>query len=101
MRALSAGEEALAKTLEELAEIAGVSRSTVSRVINGGPVAETTKTHVMSVLQQTNYRPNLAARSLATGKTGIVGLVIHEPASVVFSDPYFSSLLAGHCGNPC
>ncbi len=46
-------------------------------------------------MERTNYRPNLAARSLATGKTGIVGLVIHEPASAVFSDPYFSAMLAG------
>ena len=85
----------VAKTLDELAVIAGVSRATISRVLNGGPVAEATRAHVLAVLAQTNYRPNLAARSLATGKTGVVGLVIHEPASMVFSDPYFSALVHG------
>ena len=85
----------MARTLEELAAKAGVSRSTVSRVINGGPVSHSTRSRVMAVLESTNYRPNLAARSLATGRTGIVGLVIHEPASAVFSDAYFSVMLAG------
>lgn len=85
----------MARTLDELAALAGVSRATVSRVINGGPVADGTRDHVLSVLERTSYRPNLAARSLATGKTGVVGLVIHEPASSVFSDPYFSALLEG------
>lgn len=87
--------EAVARTLEDLAALAGVSRATVSRVINRGPVAESTRNHVLSVLERTNYRPNLAARSLATGKTGVVGVVIHEPASIVFRDAYFSALLQG------
>ncbi len=67
----------------------------MSRVINGGPASEATRTRVLSVLETTNYRPNLAARSLATGRTGVVGLVIHEDAQMVFSDPYFSAMLAG------
>lgn len=92
---MSGNGETAARTLEDLASLAGVSRATVSRVINGGPVAESTRNHVLSVLERTNYRPNLAARSLATGKTGVVGVAIHEPASVVFSDAYFSALLQG------
>ena len=67
----------------------------MSRVINGGPVAEATRQRVLAALERTNYRPNLAARSLATGRTGVVGLSIHEPAPVVFSDPYFSALVEG------
>ena len=84
-----------AKTLDELATLTGVSRATVSRVINGGPVAPATKAKVQEVLQKVEYRPNLVARSLASGRTGVVGLVMHSPALALFTDPYWSLLLAG------
>jgi len=85
----------LVRTLDELAALSGVSRATVSRVINGGPVAEATRRRVLEVLEQTNYRPNLAARSLAAGRSGIVGVVVHAPPQVLFRDPYFGLLLHG------
>jgi DNA-binding LacI/PurR family transcriptional regulator len=84
-----------ARTLDELATLTGVSRATVSRVINGGPVAPATKAKVQEVLQRVEYRPNLVARSLASGRTGVVGLVMHAPALALFTDPYWSLLLAG------
>jgi DNA-binding LacI/PurR family transcriptional regulator len=84
-----------ARTLDELAALTGVSRATVSRVINGGRVAPATRERVLEVIDKVDYRPNLAARSLASGRTGVVGLVMHAPASVLFSDPYFSMVLAG------
>lgn len=85
----------MARTLDDLAELSGVSRATVSRVINGGPVAEATRQKVLDVLEATNYRPNLAARSLASGRTGVVGVVMHVAARFGFSDRYFAGLLAG------
>lgn len=85
----------MARTLDELAALSGVSRATVSRVINGGPVSESTKRRVLAVLASTNYRPNLAARALASGRSGVVGVVIHLSPHLVFHDPYFSSLLQG------
>lgn len=85
----------MARTLEELAALSGVSRATVSRVINGGPVAETTRQRVLAVLAETNYRPNLAARSLASGRSGVVGVVMHVEPVLLFQDPYFSQLLQG------
>lgn len=85
----------MTSTLDDLAAIIGVSRATVSRVINGGPVAEATRTKVLEALEANNYRPNLAARSLASGRTGVVGLVMHAPAVALFTDPYFSLLLQG------
>ncbi len=85
----------LAPTLDELAALSGVSRATVSRVINGGPVAEATRRRVIAVLEQTNYRPNVAARVLASGRSGIVGVVFHLEPRLLFRDPYFSLLLHG------
>lgn len=84
-----------ARTLEELARLAGVSRSTVSRVLNGGSVGEATRERVLAVIERTNYRPNMAARSLASGRTGVVGVVMHAEPSVLFRDPYFAVLLHG------
>jgi LacI family transcriptional regulator len=85
----------MARTLDDLAELSGVSRATVSRVINGGPVSEETRRRVLEVIEGTNYRPNLAARSLASGRTGVVGVVMHVDPPVLFEDSYFVALLHG------
>ena len=84
-----------ARTLDELAALTGVSRSTISRVLNGGSASAATRARVMDVLAQVEYRPNLAARSLASGKSGVVGLVMHVPAPALFTDNYFALLLQG------
>lgn len=85
----------MAGTLDDLAALSGVSRATVSRVINGGSVSEATRDRVMAVLEQTGYRPNLAARTLASGRSGVVGVVMHVESHELFQDPYFSQLLQG------
>lgn len=85
----------MARTLDELAALSGVSRATVSRVINGGPVSEETRKRVTEVLERTGFRPNAAARTLASGRSGVVGVVIHLSPHLLFQDPYFSSLLQG------
>jgi LacI family transcriptional regulator len=86
----------MALTLEEIARHAGVSRSTVSRVVNGDPnVSDTTRAHVLGVIQRHNYQPNAAARSLAAGHTRILGLVIPMGVSALFIDPYFPLLIQG------
>jgi DNA-binding LacI/PurR family transcriptional regulator len=99
MRALpirgAAPEETLARTLDDLAELTGVSRATVSRVINGGPVSETTRRRVLEALESTNFRPNAAARTLASGRSGVAGVVMHVDPHLLFQDPYFSQLLQG------
>ena len=87
----------MARTLDDLAELSGVSRATVSRVINGGAVSPETRQKVLDVLETTNYRPNLAARNLASGKSGVVGVVMHVAAQLTFSDNYFANLLTGIC----
>jgi LacI family transcriptional regulator len=83
-------------TLEEIAKLAGVSRSTVSRVVNGNErVRDETRKKVQAVIDEVNFQPNIAARSLAAGRTGIIGLVIPAGVSALFKDPYFPQLIQG------
>jgi LacI family transcriptional regulator len=83
-------------TIIEIAKQAGVSRSTVSRVINDDPnVNVTTRQRVRTVMQKLNFQPNAAARGLAAGKTRILGLVIPMGVAALFSDPYFPQLIQG------
>ncbi len=82
--------------LEEIGRLAGVSRSTVSRVVNGETnVSESAKQRVEAVIAETGYRPHAAARSLASNRTGVIGLVIPSAAATLFDDPYFGRLILG------
>lgn len=83
-------------TLEQIGELAGVSRSTVSRVLNDQPhVSDDVRERVMEVLERTHYRPNQAARALASNRTGLIGLVMPTSADDLFGDPYYSALVRG------
>jgi LacI family transcriptional regulator len=83
-------------TLEDIAKKAGVSRSTVSRVVNGHPnVRESVRKHVQKVIQSTGYHPNAAARTLAMQRSKMVGLVLPRSVSSFFADPYFPRLTQG------
>ena len=82
--------------LEEIARLSHKSRSTVSRVINNDPhVSDETRTQVMDVVRRLNFHPNAAARSLAAGRTRVLGLVIPTGVSSLFTDPYFPLLVQG------
>ncbi|MFN2137992.1 MAG: LacI family DNA-binding transcriptional regulator [Candidatus Promineifilaceae bacterium] len=83
-------------TLEQVAELAGVSRSTVSRVVNEQPgVRADVRRRVRQVIEETGYRPNIAARALASNRSGIIGLLVPHGASRLFTDPYFPRLIHG------
>jgi DNA-binding LacI/PurR family transcriptional regulator len=84
-------------TLEAVARRAGVSRATVSRVVNGSPtVAEPIQEAVRRAVAELGYVPNLAARSLVTQRTDSVALVLPESSSRVFSDDqFFPSVIRG------
>ena len=83
-------------TLEDIARFSGFSRSTVSRVINGDVyVKEETRKRIMDVIHEHNFQPNLGARSLAGGQTGVLGLVIPAAVSTIFSDLYFPQFIRG------
>ena len=86
----------MSTTLEEIARQAGVSRSTVSRVMNDHPsVDQGTRARVRLVAEKLNYQPNVAARSLAAGRTNILGLVIPMGVAALFTDPYVPLLIQG------
>ena len=83
-------------TLEAVASLAGVSRSTVSRVINGSPrVSERARAAVEDAIKRLGYVPNRAARSLVTRRTNTVALVVPEAQSRFFSEPFFGGIVRG------
>jgi len=83
-------------TLEEVAHLAGVSRSTVSRVINDHPnVRSETRERVWQAVRNSGYQPNVVARSLVTNRTKIIGIVIPEAVTTLFTDPFFPLVLRG------
>lgn len=78
-------------TLDDVAKEAGVSRKTVSRVINAnGYVSEETRQRVEIAVNKLGYRPNLLARSLASDRSTVIGIIIPSIAN-----RYFSQVIAG------
>ena len=86
----------VAPTLEAVAAAAGVSRSTVSRVVNGSSqVSPQVLEAVQEAIRTLNYSPNRAARSLANNRAHAIALVIPEETSRFFGDPYFAAIVQG------
>jgi LacI family transcriptional regulator len=78
-------------TIREIADLAGVSIATVSRVLNGrADVADETRDAVRRVIQEHGYTANRHARGLSAGRTGLVGVLVPLVYPV-----YFSAILAG------
>ena len=83
-------------TLEEVAARAGVSRATASRVLRGAPnVSDEARAAVLEATEAISYTPNLAARSLVTGRADSVAFVVDETEERMFSDPFFLTMLRG------
>ncbi len=83
-------------TLEAIGKLAGVSRSTVSRVLNDHPdVRPDVRTRVEAVIEKTGYLPNQAARALVSNRTGLIGLLMPADVVELFGDPYYSTLVHG------
>ncbi|MFI5622147.1 LacI family DNA-binding transcriptional regulator [Nocardioides sp. NPDC051685] len=81
-------------TLDEVARLAGVSRATASRAINGGSrVSAKAAQAVAEAVQTLGYVPNPAARSLVTRRTDTVAMVVPESDERVFADPFFARTL--------
>jgi DNA-binding LacI/PurR family transcriptional regulator len=87
-------------TLEAVARRAGVSRATVSRVVNGSTtVAAPIRDAVSRAVEELGYVPNQAARSLVTQRTESIALILPETASRVFSDDmFFPGVIRGVSG---
>lgn len=92
----SAPEQTGVPTLEMVAAVAGVSRSTVSRVINASPkVTPEAIAAVEAAIAELGYVPNRAAQMLASRRTQSIALVIPENTAKFFADPYFASVIQG------
>ncbi|WP_075182696.1 LacI family DNA-binding transcriptional regulator [Pantoea sp. 1.19] len=80
-------------TMLDVARSAGVSKATVSRVLNGrNVVADAVRERVLQAIAETGYRPNLLARQMATQKTSLIGLVM---SSELYDGPWFASMMSG------
>src|ERR1700712_2788723 len=94
--ALTRPARRIAPTLEAVAAHAGVSRSTVSRVVNGSShVRPDVVTAVTAAIELLNYIPNRAARSLANRQTMAIALVVPEDTNRFFGDPFFAEIVQG------
>ena len=73
--------------IKHVATLAGVSASTVSRVLNGKSyVNETTRQKVMEAVQKTNYRPNVLAKSLKMGRSNTICLMVPSIQNLIFPE---------------
>ena len=83
-------------TIKDVAKAAGVSPSTVTRVIqNKSTISDETKKRVRKAMKELNYHPNLNARSLVSSYTQVIGLVLPDDSDVFYQNPFFPSILRG------
>ncbi|MTI49203.1 MAG: LacI family transcriptional regulator [Firmicutes bacterium] len=83
-------------TIKDVAKIANVSPSTVSRVIANNPkISNQTKQKVYSAMEELNYHPNAIARSLANKSTKTLGLILPNTSENLFANPFFIQVMRG------
>jgi len=83
-------------TINDVAERAGVSKATVSYVINGrNRVSDQRRALVLQAMEDLSYHPSAAARSLIRQSTSLIGFLIQHAGDTVYLDPYFSELIRG------
>ncbi len=83
-------------TLDQVAVLARVSRATASRALTANPrVSPEARRSVERAARKLGYIPNHAARALATGRSDAVALVISEPTTLLFGDPFIPRLVRG------
>ncbi|GAA3207890.1 LacI family transcriptional regulator [Streptomyces sp. XM83C] len=86
-------------TIKTVAALAGVGRTTVSRVVNGSDlVSPEARARVLAAIKELNYVPNSVARGLVTNRTNAFALVIPESESRLGSEPFFAALIRGVSG---
>lgn len=83
-------------TIHDVAVEAGVSRGTVSRVVNGERyVSDEARIAIEAAISKVGYVPNSAARSLVMQRSQAVGFIVHEPHSLFLEDPNIGQILLG------
>lgn len=81
----------MAVTINDIAKAAGVSRATVSRVLNdSGYVKDETRQKILKAIKELNYTPSAIARSLSTSKTNTIGVIVPE-----INNPFFGEIIKG------
>src|SRR5258708_26599272 len=85
-------------TSKDIAKLAGVSRTTVSFVLNDVPgmrIPEETRQRVLDAARQLDYHPDEVARSMASGRRKILGVVVRQSADQAFADQFLPQVLTG------
>ena len=85
-------------TSKQVAELAGVSQTTVSFVLNNvvdANISDETKERVLNAVRELNYTPHAGARTLARGRSDTIALVLQQPHRQVFIDEYLPRVLTG------
>lgn len=83
-------------TIKDVAKLAGVSPSTVTRVIqNSSAISQKTKDSVRKAMTELDYHPNLNARSLVNSYTQVIGLVLPDDSDIFYQNPFFPTALRG------
>ena len=85
-------------TSQDVAKMAGVSRTTVSFVLNrveGVSISKATRQRVLRVSKKLNYHPNAVGRKLVSGKSETLGLVLHQSPEQVFADAFLPQVILG------
>ena len=81
-------------TINEIAKMANVAKSTVSKALNGQKgVSEENRKRILSLVEDVNYQPNATARALAQNKTGIIGFVLPHSASTSLTESYWIEII--------
>lgn len=81
-------------TIKDIAELAKVSKGTVSRVINGGPgVSEETRKRILKLIKELDFQPNASAQGLAARKSNNIGVIIPHTGGYSMSSAYWPTLL--------
>lgn len=83
-------------TMRSVAQHAGVSHQTVSRVVNGDPtVTEAVRTRVVAAMSELGYRPSAGGRAMARGRAEVVGLVIPHDPGFAFANDHLIRMMTG------
>jgi len=81
-------------TIKEIAKIAGLSPSTVSKIINNyDDINIDTKKRVLKIIDELHYRPSYSAKSLASSKTNVIGVIYAGKVNAGFNHPFFIDVL--------